>query len=122
MRDLKRNQKEIWYALYQNKIPKLDLEGNDTGEFTKVYGNPLKTNISVSASKGESESNAFGASLDYDRIMTTHDKSIPIDEYSRLWIDIKPVIVEGATETKHDYNVKKVATSINNTVYAIKRA
>ena len=31
MRDLKKNQRQLWYALYQDKIPIVDENGDETG-------------------------------------------------------------------------------------------
>ena len=53
-------------------------------------------------------------------ISTVQD--LPIDEYSRLFIDVVPVLNEdGTTDTKPDYKVKKVAKGIYQKVWAIQR-
>ena len=122
MRSLERNKVPIYYALYGVKIPQLDAYGNDTGEFTIGYTNPLKFKIRVSANKGEASTNAFGLSIDYDRVMNTTDKNFPITETSVLWIGVVPVLKEdGSTDTKHDYIVKKCAPDINEFSFAIKK-
>lgn len=122
MRSLKRNQIKIYYALFKSKIPILDEDNNETGDYESGYSNPVPFKIRVSPNKGESENNAFGKSLDYDRIMYTADKSFPIDEFSILWIDSIPEIKEdGTTETPHDYSVKKVAKDLNEWLFAIKK-
>lgn len=84
MRDSKRNQSKIWYAL-RNVISEKDEWGNTKNVTT--YGSPIELKISVSANKGEAAAQAFGADLQYDREMVTHNMACPIDEYSRLWID-----------------------------------
>jgi len=123
MRSLERNKIPIYYALYNAKIPVLDEWGNETGQYSSGYGNPLKFKIRVSANKGEASTNAFGVSLDYDRVMSTSDRNFLIDEFTVLWLDSVPVIKEdGTTDTPKDYTVKKVAKDINEWSFAIKKA
>lgn len=112
MRDLRRNQQTIWYSLL-NVSTGEDEWGNT--EDIKTYGEPTAFNISVSANKGEVSQQAFGAELDYDREMTTHDMSCPIDEYTHLWIDGRD------TKETHNYIVKAVSKSLNCIRYAIKK-
>ena len=71
--------------------------------------------ISISANKGEASAQSFGADLNYDREMSTHDINCPIDEYSHLWLDGR------STEETHNYVVKAVSRSLNCIRYAIKR-
>ena len=111
MRDLKRNQQTIWYSLL-NVSGGVDEWGNT--EDVKTYGTPIPLRICVSANKGEVTEQAFGSNLDYDREMTTHDMSCPIDEYTHLWIDIN-------INHKHNYIVKAVSKSLNCIRYAIKK-
>lgn len=112
MRDLKRNQQTIWYSLLNISTGE-DEWGNT--EDIKTYGEPDSMDISVSANKGEASGQAFGMDLDYDREMSTHDMSCPIDEYTHLWIDGRDT-----TET-HNYIVKAVSKSLNCIRYAIKK-
>ena len=91
MRNLRRNQQRIWYAL-RNASASKDEWGN-TKDVT-TYSEPREMRINVSANKGEAEAQAFGADLKYDREMVTHDMKCPIDEYSRLWIDDAPTADE----------------------------
>ena len=112
MRDLKRNQQTIWYSLL-NVSSGEDEWGNT--EDIKTYGEPNSMSICVSANKGEVSQQAFGTDLDYDREMTTHDISCPIDEYAHLWIDGRD------TEETHNYIVKAVSKSLNCIRYAIKK-
>ena len=122
MRSLERNKITIYYALYGVKTPVLDELGNDTGQTSLGYGNPLKFKIRVSPSKGEAEEKAFGKFDNYDRGMYTADKTFPIDNFSRLWIDTLPIIKDDlSTETPYDYDVTKVAKDINEWQFAIKK-
>ncbi len=112
MRDLKRNQQIIWYALLNVSV-ETDEWGN-TGD-VKTYGNPISTKMSLSANKGEASAQAFGTDLSYDREMSTHDMNCPIDEYSHLWIDGRGI------DEPHNYIVKAVSKSLNCIRYAIER-
>ena len=112
MRDLRRNQQTIWYSLL-NVTAREDEWGNT--EDVKTYGPVLPMYISISANKGEASAQAFGTELDYDREMSTHDMSCPVDEYSHLWIDGRDI-----TQT-HNYVVKAVSKSLNCIRYAIKK-
>lgn len=112
MRDLRKNQSKIWYALRNVSVEK-DGWGN-TKDVT-TYSPPQELKINVSANKGEASAQAFGADLQYDREMVTHDMSCPIDEYSRLWLDGR------SAEETHNYEVAAVSKSLNCIRYAIRR-
>ena len=98
MRDLKRNQISVEYALYLGNAELTDGNGCATGEFAPKYGDKTALMISVSSNKG-----------DYDRTMITHDTRCPINENSLVYI---------GTE---QYIVKAVAKSLNAVQYAIKQ-
>lgn len=112
MRDLKRNQQIIWYSLLNVSVGE-DEWGNT--EDVKTYGDPTPMSISVSGNKGEASAQAFGADLNYDREMSTHDMNCPIDEYTHLWIDGRD------TADTHNYVVKAVSKTLNCIRYAIKK-
>jgi hypothetical protein len=112
MRDSERNKSTIYYALRNVKEEK-DEWGNTKGVTT--YGKPTKLKISVSSDKGEASAEAFGADIKYERQMSTHNMSCPIDEFSRLWLDGR------STEETHNYEVAAVSKSLNCIRYAIRR-
>jgi hypothetical protein len=121
MRSLERNKQTIYYALYDDKIPVLDEYGNDTGQTQPGYHNPVKLRARVSPNKGEANTEAFGLTADYDRVISTTD-TLPLTETSILWVDTIPLLEnDGSTKTPHDYAVKKVAPDLNNHQYAIKK-
>ena len=99
MRDSAKNQTKIWYAL-RDVSSEADEWGN-TKDVT-TYSSPCPLRISVSANKGEASAQAFGADLQYDREMVTHNMACPIDEYSRLWIDESSIFDNGGVETEGD--------------------
>ncbi len=112
MRDAEKNKAKIYYAL-RNVSSESDEWGN-TKNVTS-YSLPEEFKISVSANKGEAAAQAFGADLRYDREMSTHDMSCPIDEYSRLWLEGRSI------EETHNYEVAAVSRSLNCIRYAIRR-
>ena len=112
MRDLQRNKQTVWYSL-QNVTLDEDEWGNKVD--IKGYGDPIEIKMSVSANKGSVSAQAFGADLNYDREMSTHDMGCPIDEFTRLWLDGR------ATTDTHNYVVVAVSKSLNCIRYAIRR-
>lgn len=112
MRDIKRNQQLIRYAL-RNVQTDTDEWGNTVD--AKKYSTPAMTYMSISANKGNASAQGFGTDLNYDREMSTHDMRCPIDEYTRLWLDGRSI-----TES-HNYEVVAVSKSLNCIRYAIKR-
>lgn len=114
MRDCLRNQVSFWYALYVKKEPVLK-DGKETGQYKEVYADPVQAKARISSPTGESGSELFGAAVRYDKLITTV-QNLPINEYSRLWIDSDPTA--GA---QHDYIVKRVAKGLNQHLWAIER-
>lgn len=122
MRQLKRNQREFWYALYLGKQEAVDEEGNYTGELEIKYSQPQKVRANISSSKGTADQEVFGISLDYTKSISTTDTSLEIDENSRVWIETEPVLKEDglADGDSADYSVVQVAKGLYSTMYAIK--
>ena len=112
MRNIRRNLQIVHYAL-RNVQTEKDEWGNTVN--AKDYAAPVVTFMSISANKGIASAQAFGTELNYDREMSTHDMTCPIDEYTHLWLDGRR-----ATET-HNYEVVAVSRSLNCIRYAIKR-
>ena len=112
MRDLKRNQQTLWYSLLNVSVAEDEWGNTDN---IKSYGTPIQTRMSISANRGEASAQPFGADLNYDREMSTHDLNCPIDEYTHLWLDGR-----NPADT-HNYEVAAVSRSLNCIRYAIKR-
>ena len=112
MRDLRCNKQTIWYSLLNVSTDK-DEWGN--AEDVKTYGEPISMQISVSGNKGQASTQGFGMDLEYDREMSTHDLSCPIDEYSHLWLDGR------SPEMTHNYIVKAVSRTLNSIRFAVKK-
>ncbi len=130
MKCLERNKKTFYYALYDDKVPLLDEDGYATGEYGVKYDKPKIFKANISPAKGETSVRQFGESVDYDKVIVLSDMSVEIDESTVLWVDKIPKLdsfgelltsADGEIETPHDYVVKKVARSLNNTSIAISK-
>jgi hypothetical protein len=126
---MNRNGVKFFYSLYEGREPIIDEHGNVTGEYDIKRGNPIRDCANISAAKGETQTQQFGESEVYDKVIVTN-KDCPIDEYSVLWVDTEPYLnedgslaidEEGYIKTPHDYIVKKVAKSLNSVSIAISK-
>ncbi|MBR1749979.1 MAG: hypothetical protein IJ740_18945 [Ruminococcus sp.] len=120
MRLLKRNLSKIHYCLYVNSSPIIDDDGYATGEMDIEYSEPTEFECSVSAATGYAQTEMFGNLENYDKTIITDDMTCPIDEHSVLFVDKEP---EFDTDGRplYDYIVRRVAKSINNIAYAIRK-
>lgn len=115
MRNLSRNEKTIYYALYEGQSEKTDSDGLYTGEIIASYADPVELEASISASRGTSEIDLFGANISYTNTLIVDDPDCPINEHSRLWIFKDP-------ETDpHNYEVVMVARSLNHAAFAVQQ-
>lgn len=114
-----RNRLTFYYALYNGRKRTLDDDGKATGEWYVDYKTPVQMRANISAAKGDTQTEQFGSSLEYDRVIVTDDVNCPIDEHSVLCIDV-PVSYSGE-QLIYDYVVKRVAKSLNSISIAISR-
>ena len=130
MRCLNRNKTSFYYALYDTKDAILDEYGNESGEYTVKYHKPEKVKANISAAMGETNTRQFGEDEAYDKVIVIENPDTPIDEHSVLWIDTLPQLTEdgelarnedGEVITPWDYEVKKVARSLNSVSYAVRK-
>ena len=115
MRELERNKRTVYYALFDKNEAILDDDGYETGEVRPSYLPPVELRINVSPSIGESATRQFGDVVDYDRTLVICDTTLPIDERTVFWID------ETDITKSFDYKVKKVAKSLNSLQIAVKK-
>lgn len=116
MRSLEKNKRKIFYALVSDtKEMVKDSDGNNTGELRQAVSEPIECWINHSPEKGTSENMPFGDLKDYDKVMSTTDMSLPITETSLLWID------ETDIAKPHDYKILRIAKSLNQVLYAVKK-
>lgn len=130
MRTMLRNKSKFHYALYKDKVPKVDEYGNLTGEYELLYENPESCSANISAAKGETTTRQFGESEAYDKVIVMDNSAPQINEYTVLWVDTVPLVDDsgalklndkGEVITPHDYIVKKVAKSLNSVSIAISK-
>ena len=122
MRTLERNKTNFYYATY---IGMTDIKDDDdyyTGEKATEYSvwKPFSANISPAT--GTSQTEQFGNSEQYDKIIVTDILDCEIDENTVLAIDIAPNERTKTTDLPvYDYIVKKKAKSLNSVSYAVSK-
>ena len=124
MRLLKKNQRKLYYSLYDSEIPIVDENGNEELETMAGYTNPVIFHANLSAGKSNAEESPFGKDVSYDRVISTCDMDLPIDENSLIWVKNKPVFNADGTVNPDsaDYEVSAPPLDgLNNLLIAIKR-
>lgn len=114
MRSLNRNKRTIYYALHTGEETNLDEYGNETGESTPTYGEPIALECNISASTGAEAIQAFGSFTGYSRTICVADRNCPIDENSVVWFGREPI-----DNTPYNYIVVRKADSKNGTLYML---
>lgn len=104
MRDLRRNQRKMYYSLYIEQENDSDFDVLDT---VAKYSAPVEFKASLSVGQSDSDDSPFGKDISYDRIISTVNKSLPITETSLIWYETKPVLLEdgSADASSADYKV-----------------
>lgn len=119
MKLMKRNLTPVHYCLYSERIPLLDDDGYETGEYKVGYGEAVQLLCSVSPATGYAQAEMFGNLESYDKVLITDDMTCPIDENTVLFIDKAPEFENG--KPKYDYTVRRVAKSLNAISYAVSK-
>ena len=116
MRNLKANNRNLWYALYTGVTDGVDANGDLTGEQIESYADPVHFEANLSATRGTqgftgtgSSYDYFGADIQYDLIISTAQMDLPIDEFTLIWRTEPPYTVveetvNGVTTTKKVYD------------------
>lgn len=117
---MKRNLKPIWYCLYKGEEPVKDENGYETGEKQPTYEEPVNMMCNVSPATGYAQTEMFGNLESYDKVIVTDDMSCPIDENTVLFIDTEPSFTDDGKPI-YDYMVRRVAKSLNNISYAVRK-
>lgn len=124
MRGLKKNQRPMYYALYDNEIPIYDENGNEELETRAGYKTPVLFYASLSTGQSDAEESPFGKNVTYDRVISTCDTSLPIDENALIWVKNKPVFNADGTVNgdSADYEVAALPLDgLNSLRIAIKK-
>lgn len=123
MRNLKKNQQKLYYSIYVGRVPVLDSEGYETGDYETDYTAPVSFSANISAGRGDAQNEVFGKELDFSRTISTTDMICPINEHSLIWIETEPVLkLDGTADPDSaDYTVAtRPAKSLNSIMIAIK--
>lgn len=139
MRNLKSNNRDLWYALYTGLTDGVDANGDLTGEPVESYADPVHFEANLSATRGTQGFTGtgayydyFGADIQYDLIISTAQMDLPIDEFTLIWRTEPPYTtveetVNGVTTAKKIYDfstaefrVKAVARGLHHMKYAIR--
>lgn len=124
MRSLKKNQRGMWYSLYNKKIPILDENGDETGDYETGYSPPVFFKANLSSGKGSAQANVFGVEIDYSRTISTTEVDLPITETSLVWYETKPALLPDGTADPDsaDYEVAAPpADGLNVLVIALRK-
>lgn len=113
MRCLRRNKRQIHYAIYIGDEPIMDEYGNETGESEPLYGDTVELMCNVSAASGDDAVQAFGSFTNYTRAVCVSDNRCPIEERTIVWFGVN-------TDEPHNYIVTRKADSKNGILYALK--
>lgn len=138
MRSLKKNTQKLFYSLYSDQITiyERDSAGNiiydeiDGERYPRIlneqagYNNPVSFYANIAMSGGEAEAKEYGVNAsDYEAVLVTTDKSLPIDELTRIWYTSKPKFNSDGTVDgdSADYSVLAVKPSLNGMKYLLKK-
>ena len=124
MKSLKRNCQPIQYALFEGKydLTEESADAWETGEHGVLYSAPAELkDCTISPARGTVLTELFGNLDSYDQVLITHDMTCPIDEQSILFIGIPPTSDPATGAYMYNYIVKRVARSLNNIAYAIRK-
>lgn len=100
------NKQPMTYQLYVGKTDKLDASGYKTGEKTITYANEVPFKGCISPASGSARFEPFGTFRDYTHALIV-SADLGITEES---------LIHFAGEV---YTVKKIAKSLNHTIYAL---
>lgn len=120
MRNLRKNTRKLWYSNYSEKIPILDENGDETGDYNGGYSPPVLFKAALSPSKGNAYADMFGTNLDYSRTLLTTEK-LPITEESLIWVSEPSLKKDGTVNDEAaDYTIAGIADGLNELVVALK--
>lgn len=122
-RCLNRNKRKepIWYSLYKGVSEDTTQKGQYTlytGDRDGEYTEPVPVRVNVSDPTGYVSTGTFGTEINYEKVLV-YDWTGPIEinEYSKLWVDVKPY-KDGVLQPC-DYTVKKVQVNHDKTEYVV---
>lgn len=141
MRVLKKNKRQMYYALPGNEVVEYetdengnpisytDTDGNvyylETGQKKECYYLPVEFHANIAMSGGEAEAMEFGLSVaDYNAVIVAKNGEHPLVNSALVWFDSTPKYLDKlnkVVDTKSaDYMVLKVSKSLNTVKYVLK--
>lgn len=120
MQSLARNKQKFYYAQYTGKVEGVDGEGNFTGEYTETYTKPTAYMANISPASGNAQDEPYGIVTPYTHTIVTSDVNCPISETSVIWYGIVPDEQGESGTVKHNFDVVRVAKSLNSVAINIK--
>ncbi len=117
MKNLRRNLQPFYFCTV-TEATEDETDGYYTGALAVEYNEPILARGVISANQGEAQVEQFGNNLQYSRVISTTDTSLPIDETTVLFVDTEPTYNDEDIP-EYNYIVKAVARSINVVAYAI---
>ena len=112
-----RNTQPIFYAQYNDKLPILDSDGYETGEYTVGYETPVLLNANVVDKTSKIAREYFGNDTEYKYVILT-DRNCPINETTILWIGTENPIEDNTV--KYNCQVSDINNSLNYKAIAVK--
>ena len=93
MRSRVRDRQKVWFVTVTEKKVGIDT--------VQEYGKPIMRRLSVSAGTGQPGQVSAGLVVDYDREITSYDKTLRgvIREGDALYVDVEPQLNEDGTLT-----------------------
>ena len=127
MRSMLRDRQAIYFSIVTEKKVGIDT--------VQEYGKPIMRKLTVSAGTGAPTQISAGLVVDYDREITSYDKSLrsEVEEGSVCWVDVVPEIADDGSlvmsddevtpTVPPDYRVDKIFSTKrgNVDVFGIKR-
>lgn len=110
MRDLKRNQRKMYYSLYIEQENDSDFDVLDT---VAKYSAPVEFKAGLTAGQSDSDDSPFGKDISYDRIISTVKKDLPITETSLIWYETDPILLEDGSANPNSANYKVAAAPLD---------
>ena len=105
MRNLARNEIQMWYALYVGKEKAVDSNGDYTGDLTAKYSKPHEFWATISPGRGYNagfagtlEKTIFGVDLDSERRIMTTEIDLPITSTSLIWLEQPGLLTDGTAD------------------------
>lgn len=106
MRNLRKNQRQLYYAPFMGTEISYDEYGNETLEPNPLYGEKTELWANYSPNTGQLDVQTFGDITNYSRVLI-FSGNCPLKEKDRLWIG------------EETYEVVKVADGLNTYLVAI---